>query len=992
MTSNIDRPLVCPILVGRAPYLSSLSEALERAHQGAGETCVVSGEPGVGKSRLVRELRALAATHGVRVLAGRCFEPDRTWPYAPVRDLLADLPGDLVTSTHLRELARNAPELTERLPPRPDTGSDAMRHDERRIVHSWVRFITDLATTRPLLIVIDDVHWADDASLEAVLALAQRIASRPVLLVLTYRSNAVTPHLRYVLAELARNRLGSEIRLPRLTLPEMDAMLRAIFAQPQPIRAEFLHAIDELTEGNPFYIEEVVRALVTSGDIFQQDGRWERRTLAQMRIPISVQDAVIRHSLHLSAAALEVARVAAVAGRSFDFTLLATLTGQAESQLLEIVQELVRAQLVVEESAERFAFRHALTRQAIYASMLARERRALHRAIAETIVRAHGAEVEPYLADLAYHTAEGEAWRDALEFGERAGAQALALYAPHAAVAHFNRAIEAAGRLGVPPPATLLRARGQAQATLGERDGAQADLLQALQRARERGEQLEEVRLLLDLGSLWSGQDYDRSGEYLSGALELAETLALPHLQAECLVHLGGWRLNLEETDLAEECLQRALAIYEQSGDRLGIARTVDMLGTVSDIAGDIAQMRWHYERAADLFRELGDRQSLASTLATLQIAGGAYVFETVALPPRMAAAETTGIAQEALVLSREIGWRAGEAYTVLNFGLQKAARGEYAESLALIHEGLAIAQEIDHREWMTAGEWGIGLILAELLNVSAAHEHLVRARELGEASGSWHWRNLTVAMLAEYQIGLGDLAAAAALLASARDDLPMRTLGQRRVWLARVKLALAAEDAAVALAIVERLDPAAATNGAFTIPLLALLRSDCLVALDRHAEAEAPLRETLRVTAERELFPLLWRSHLAMGKWQAVAGDMGSAHEHYHQARVIVEAMAGSLPEGDLRTEFGATARALIPTARPTGEARGQAFLTPREWEVARLIARGQSNREIAGALFVGERTVETHVTNILRKVAVPSRAGIAAWVERHDSGQART
>src|SRR5262249_54804319 len=153
--------------------------------------------------------------------------------------------------------------------------------------------------------------------------------------------------------------------------------------------------------------------------------RWERRALTQLRIPRSVQDAVLRHSQQLSPEADRVLRLAAVAGRFFDFEVLAALTGQDEGALLGSVRELIGAQLVVEESAERCAFRHALTRQAIYAGLLTRERRSLHRAIAETIARLHAANPEPYLADLAYHFAEGEAWERALAFGERAGTQAL---------------------------------------------------------------------------------------------------------------------------------------------------------------------------------------------------------------------------------------------------------------------------------------------------------------------------------------------------------------------------------------------------------------------------------------------------------------------------------------------------------------------------------------------------------------------------------------
>jgi predicted ATPase len=312
--------------------------------------------------------------------------------------------------------------------------------DQRRLVHVLVQFLMRLATARPLLIVVEDLRWSDDASLDVLLALARRVAGHPIALLLSYRSDEVGPSLRHLLALLDRERLASEMTLSRLAPAEVDAMLRAIFDQPQPIRPDFLHAIYDLTDGNPFFIEEVIRSLIAAGGIFQAGGRWERRALAQLEIPRSVQDAVLRRSAQLSPAASKALRLAAVAGRRFDFEVLRALTGDDEARLLDAVHELVAAQLVTEESADRFAFRHALTRQAVYAAMLARERRLLHRAVAEVMERLYAAVPDIALADLSYHFAVAEAWPQALAYGERAGARALALYAPRAAVEHFTRA------------------------------------------------------------------------------------------------------------------------------------------------------------------------------------------------------------------------------------------------------------------------------------------------------------------------------------------------------------------------------------------------------------------------------------------------------------------------------------------------------------------------------------------------------------------------
>lgn len=987
MHSPIDTPMICPVIVGRAPFLAALQEHMDAALAGRGGTTLVAGEAGIGKSRLVTEMQARAAARGMRVLTGRCFEPDHVLPYAPLVDLLRTHAGQSPEAT-VRNIAaitpgiiQLAPDLVRSFPDPIPAPALPPAQERRRLVHAWAEFVTGLGSAHPILITVEDLHWADDASLDTLVAIARGIAGRPILLVLTYRTDELTPGLGHLLAQLDRERLASEVRLQRLALAEVDAMLRAIFDQPQPIRADFLHAIHTLTDGNPFFIEEVVRALVAAGDIFREGGRWERRALAQLHIPRSAQEAVLRHSQHLSPEAHRVLRLAAVAGRFFDFAVLAALTGHDETTLLGIVRELIAAQLVVEESAERFAFRHALTRQAIYAGLLARERRTLHRAIGETIARLHATDPEPYLGDLAYHFAEGEAWAQALQYGERAGARALSLFAPRAAVEHFTRAMDAAARLSISPSLSLPRARGQALATLGDFDGARMDLQAALTRAGAEGDRLAEWHTLRDLGGLWEGRDYTLAGEYLTRALTLARALDTPQLIAESLTHLGGWYLNTERPDEAERCLQDALAVFERTGDRLGIARTVDLLGTVSDIAGDIAAMRRRYERAVTLFRALGDRQALCSTLATMLIPGWAYIFETVVVPPHIPAAQTMREAEESLALAREIGWRAGEAYTLLNLAMHHGAYGEYGRALEAARDGLAIAREIDHREWTAAGEWTHGMILTDLLASEDARDHFSRAHEFGRASGSLHWLHLTAATLAENHIALGDLGTAAAVVAEIAPDLPMRTLGQRRVWLARAKLALARGEAAGALATIDRLVASAPSRtGEHDIPLLALLRSECLMALGRCDEAVEPLLAAVRIGRERGLLPLCWRAHLALGRLSAAGGTTGT-DGHYQSARMIIAQLEASLPDGAPWDAFVARTTALLPADSHPASRRDKNTLTAREREVAMLVARGLSNRDIADTLSIGERTVETHVGHILGKLGFASRAEIAVW-----------
>src|SRR5260370_34655319 len=263
---------------------------------------------------------------------------------------------------------------------------------------------------------MQDLHWSADRSRKSLHYLARRCTAHRLLLLLTSRSDEVRPSLRHFLAHLDRERLTQEILLARLTREEVEAMLQALFARPRSARVELADLLYTLTEGNPFFVEEILKSLMASGEIVYANSRGPRKELRELHIPRSVQDAVQQRTDQLSESARRVLILAAVAGRRFDFALLQALTRHDEDHLLQLFKELMAAQLVVEESGEQFAFRHALTQQAVYADLLVRERKALHRRVAETIERLYAATLDAHLADLAYTFSEAGALRKALFF------------------------------------------------------------------------------------------------------------------------------------------------------------------------------------------------------------------------------------------------------------------------------------------------------------------------------------------------------------------------------------------------------------------------------------------------------------------------------------------------------------------------------------------------------------------------------------------------
>ncbi len=991
-------------LIGRERELALVLERVTDAVAGAGGVILVSGDAGMGKSRLAAEVSTHAARRGFSVLRGTCFEADRTLPYAPLIDLLRGLIGGQPPDAAVARLGATAPALLALLPeyvPQANGGDSRAsdpEQEQRRVSQALCRVMLELADVRPVLMVVEDLHWSDETSLEVLLTLARRVAARPVILLLTFRGEEAQPDLGHFLAELDRARLATEVRLSPLTDAEVGAMLRAIFAQKHPVRAEFVAAIHTLTEGNPFFIEEVLKALIASGDIFFAAGRWDRKPLENLRIPRTVEDAVRRRAARLDGDVRETLQLAAVVGRRFDFALIEALTGHDERTLLRYLRELIAVQLVVEESADTFAFRHALTRRAVYAELLARERRALHRRVADALERLHADVPGRFLADLAYHCHAGEEWQRSLDYARQAGEQAQAMHAPRAAVIQFTRALEAASALGQPAPPALHRARGLAYETLGEFDLARDDLESAVRAHRASTDRAAEWQALLDLGFLWTSRDYAPAGECFQEALALAREMGDDARQGRSLNRLGNWHLNGGRPAEALRFYEEALAIFEDLGDRRGLAETLDLLGMASAHNGDAIAGAAYFARVVPLQRELDDRRGLASSLTMLSELSANLPGEADVTPPGNLQ-EAVHWAEEAITVARAIGWRAGEAYGQMGLAACTLAGGDYGRALALIKSGGAIAEEIGHRVWIAGTGMSLGGICAELLAFPAARRHLERARAEAEAIGLAWFARLAAIALARISLLESDFDGAGATLdATFGAAEPPASTQERSCWLLRAELALARGEAARALEITDRLIATARNRTAETvIPTIWLVRGEALAALGRPTEAEEVLRAALGAVLDKGRRRLQWQIHLALGKVYQATGCQQDAEREFRAARTLIEMLAATIPgdpdpelgEGSPREHYLLAATALVPAPRPrtplqaAREAAGG--LTVREREVAVLIARGRSNREIAAALVIGERTVQTHIGNIFAKLGCDSRAQVAAWTVEH-------
>jgi DNA-binding CsgD family transcriptional regulator len=841
------------------------------------------------------------------------------------------------------------------------------------------------------------MHWSDEPSLDLLIYLARKCSHLPILFALTYRSDEISPELRHCLATLDREHLAQDFLLQRLTRAEVDAMLQAIFAHDQTISAGLLESIYALTEGNPFFVEEMLKSLLITGEITNQEGVWEHTSLfgahvLHPAIPRSVQDAVYQRIKQVSETARQALTLAAVAGRRFDLPILQRVMQIDEASLLTCMRELVDVQLVKEETADRFAFRHALTRQAVYSGLLAGERRMFHRTLAETIEQ-HAlplSVLDSGIEDLAYHFYAGEVWTKSVEYGQRAGERAHLLLAPRAAIEHLTRALDALSHLGGKPSASALRTRGLAYATIGAFEQARSDHEYALSLARDERDTSIEWQSLLDLGFLWAGRDYTQAGRWFRAALELARELGETTFQAHSLNRVGNWLVNTGDVADGMQAHRDALAIFEALQDKAGLAETFDLLGMANGIFGDNIQAVEQCDRAIQTLRELNDRPGLVSSLASrVAYASPGWVETTLSAcdSPAQCSRDLT----EALNLARQVDSMANQAFSEWVAGLAFTSFGQFGQGLAHAREALYIASRIQHTQWLAAAYFTLGrvycLLLEPTLAVQAFEAGLAHAQEI---SSAWWIGNISAYLAQAYLLQGRPKQAEAALQAVMERGKQPANSPERRVRWVWGELALATGETEVALGIAEQLLASApGSRSKQPIPWLLKLKGEALGALSRREEAIQVLLEARSGALARHERPLLWQIDRSLGQIYRQLKQNDLSQRRFALAREEIVSLASAVDDDSLREDFLQTALGALPkeSSVSANRAAKEAFggLTERERAVTLLVAQGKANQEIADALVVAKRTVETHINNIMHKLGLTSRAQLAVWaVER--------
>jgi len=663
--SLLDR-IVRGRLVGRERELAEAEAHWRRAASGEGQVLLVSGEPGVGKTRLVRELAAQAQVMGARLLTAECYAEGGA-PYGPVAQIIREALGAASDGLSglpeyvLADLITLVPALRVRyahVPPNPELEPEAQ---QERLYESLVSLITALQASAPAFLFLDDAHWADSGTLFLLRHLARRTRKLRLLIVLTYREVELDEAraLNDVLLDLNRERLATRLKLSRLSRDQTRDLLAAMFAE--EITPEFLDGIYRETEGNPFFIEEVCKALIEEGKLYREGGRWRRPNMEEINVPQSVRLAIQARVSKLPPVAQDVLRLAAVLGREFDFETLLRASELDEEALIEALENAGRAQLLSEShrgGRVAFAFAHALMPATLRESVSGLRRQRLHRRVAAAIESLRPDDFEA----LAHHFAAAGEPHKAVEYSRHAARRAEALYAYDEAVRHLQNALDLVpddqveSRLAVPEQLAdihrLLRAGARAiplyQEALGlweKLPGADKTILVRLHRKiveaggrlalfadRQRFEAAfrasseaalkltagepphpETVRLLTTLSrDAWSTRippDWDGAEQYARAAVAMAEHLDAPVELSAALDSLasvyGGRGLFRERVQVALRRL--ALSQDPRFADLRERVNILHQAGAALMYVGEYAQAMPHLLEAESLGSRIRD-------------------------------------------------------------------------------------------------------------------------------------------------------------------------------------------------------------------------------------------------------------------------------------------------------------------------------------------------------------------------------------------------
>jgi DNA-binding CsgD family transcriptional regulator len=973
--------LVSPRFVGRGAELQHLLDEADRVRAGTSATLLLGGEAGVGKSRLVSELSGRLVEDGWRVLRGQCVELGGDGlPLAPLADVLRTLARTSTPSELDAFLGAARRELVWLLPELGDETAAAGGASQAQLLELVLGMVSRLGRERPLLLVVEDLHWADRSTLELVAFLVRALRGSPVMVLMTYRSDELHRRhpLRPLLTTWERGRSVSRIELARLTRDEVAEQLAGILDEDAP--SQVVDAVYERSQGNAYFVEEVL-GIIQAGRLPDD-------------LPPSLRDVLLTHLELLPEDAQRVLRAASAAGTSVPERLLASVVDLDRDQLSAALREIVEHHLLlVDDTIPGYAFRHALTRDAVYHDMLPGERVQLHASYGAALTAEPEVAGRSVAALLAHHWYAALDLPRALAAAIDAGRESVT-HAPADAQKHFERALEvwprvwdaeqlaaadhvavlgesatAAYNAGATDRCLQLLDQALAEQPAGADDVRRALILEERARAlRDVGRETEGFAVLHEALALVPREppsaarakllaamanstlrlgDLERCAGYAAQAVEAGRASGAEEQEADGSVSLGSALINLGQTEVGLEAVRDGLEQAKRLGARIIVLRAYVNLS-------DSLESLCRHAEAAETARE-GQRH--AEEYGATRITS-AYLAGNLAEPLLRLGRwdEASRIATTALEHDRDRFF----AGTLLELLSQLALfRGDHDQARVTLREALAaLAGDSDVQYTLP-----LAFIEAELARAGGDPDLALEVidRAMGEHLPNWpRYRWPLVWETARCTADLRNRAR------DRREQVPDAVEASAARW-ARYAEALPADtshaSAYRALTLAEHAGSGAAAPASWFAAVEA-----CRLAEDPYLVAYALGRqaESATTTGERDLATAALQESLQIARRLGATPLVQTVDLLARRARLELEGP-------------------VVDEPAPTEDTLGHLGLTERERDVLALIAAGQPNAQIARSLFISPKTVSVHVSNILAKLQVRSRVEAAAVAHRN-------
>jgi class 3 adenylate cyclase/tetratricopeptide (TPR) repeat protein len=861
--------------VGRERELRQLAECFARAKAGQGQVVFVSGEPGIGKSRLLYEFRRRLGDEATW-LEGRCVSFGRSIALHPVIDMLKrnfcveegdteDAIARRVESGVLflgEDLRPIIPYLRYLLSVDPgDASVLTMDPQQRRgeIFDALRRLLLRASEVRPQVLVHEDIHWMDAATEESIQFSADSIPTNRVLHILTYRTGYRHP--------FGERTYHSRIALTTLSPDDSAQMAQAALATdslPEDLRT----LIGRKAEGNPFFVEEVVKSLQETGAIRRVGERYVlARPLDEIFVPDTIQDVIMARIDRLEEAPKKTLQLASVIGREFTRRLLDQIA-DIRSRTEEFLRELKSVELIYEKTLFpelAYMFKHALTHDVAYGSLLVQRRKEVHRTIGFAIEELYVDRLAEHYEVLGYHFAKGEAWDRAFDYSVKAAEKASRAFANREAIALYDQAFEAAHHLGdVVGPGRLIalhRAHAALYMAASQFGDARAEGERLLALARRHGDVATEAAALATMGSAsMRAHDLQRAVADSREALAVAARVDAKNVPAGAHFTLGLVSAVTGRVEEAQEQVGRALGISESAGDAFhcSVSRT---------ILGQLANWTGHYPRAVRQVRE-------------------------------------------GLRIAREHALFIPMVYGLWHMGLVLVGSGDYEEGLSHLKEGVALGEKGGAEVFLHRTLNTLGWLWIELGDCDRAIELNRRGAEGGRKRNDHETQ-------ANSEINLGDAFLAKGDLALAREVLEgvhrlvkdpatsewMRWRYSTRLFASLGDLWLARGDPDRARAFADQCLELAERSGARKNLVKGWrLAGEIATARREWDAAEEAFHRALDIAEAIGNPTQLWKTHVARGRLLGETGKRTEAHASYVAARDVIERMRGGLQTSALR------------------------------------------------------------------------------------------